>query len=85
MISSLLTLLGLASIVAGVVLTAFVRAKKLGEEWDTRGLWAIFGGFGLIHGRGPAVDLHRSSVGPDRRGAITYRPLHRVAGKAEAG
>jgi hypothetical protein len=25
-----------------------VRAKKLGEEWDTRGLWAIFGGFGLI-------------------------------------
>lgn len=48
MISSLLTLLGLASIVAGVVVTAFVRAKKLGEEWDTRGLWAIFGGFGLI-------------------------------------
>ena len=47
MISSLLTLLGLASIVAGVVVTAFVRAKKLGEEWDTRGLWAIFGGFGL--------------------------------------
>jgi len=47
-ISSLLTLLGLASIVAGVVVTAFVRAKKLGEEWDTRGLWAIFGGFGLI-------------------------------------
>jgi len=36
-ISSLLTLLGLASIVAGVVLTAFVRAKKLGEERDTRG------------------------------------------------
>jgi hypothetical protein len=31
-----------------VVLTAFVRAKKLGEKWDTRGLWAIFGGFGLI-------------------------------------
>jgi hypothetical protein len=31
-----------------VVVTAFVRAKKLGEEWDTRGLWAIFGGFGLI-------------------------------------
>ena len=48
MISSLLTLLGLASIVAGVVVTAFVGAKKLGEEWDTRGLWAIFGGFGLI-------------------------------------
>jgi NADH:ubiquinone oxidoreductase subunit 2 (subunit N) len=47
-ISSLLTLLGLASIVAGVVVTAFVRAKKLGEQWDTRGLWAIFGGFGLI-------------------------------------
>ena len=37
MISSLLTLLGLASIVAGVVVTAFVRAKKLGEEWEYQG------------------------------------------------
>ena len=24
------------------------QGQELGEEWDTRGLWAIFGGFGLI-------------------------------------
>jgi hypothetical protein len=44
----LLILLGLAGIFAGFVLTALVRAKKLGDSWDSRGLWAIFGGFGLI-------------------------------------
>jgi uncharacterized membrane protein len=48
MAPSLLTLLGLASIFAGVVVTAFVRARKLGEDWEPRGLWAIFGGFGLV-------------------------------------
>ena len=65
MISSLLTLLGLASIVAGVVVTAFVRAKKLGEEWEYQG--AVGDLRRVRSGRGPAVDLHRSSVGPDRR------------------
>jgi len=44
----LLTLLGLASLLAGFVLTALTRAKKLGDSWEDRGLWAIFGGFGLI-------------------------------------
>jgi hypothetical protein len=47
-ISSLLTLLGLAGVLAGVVLTALTRAKKLGGSWEDRGLWAIFGGFGLV-------------------------------------
>jgi hypothetical protein len=47
-IPPLLALLGLASIFAGVVLTALVRARKLGDDWEPRGLWAIFGGFGLI-------------------------------------
>jgi hypothetical protein len=66
-ISSLLTLLGLASIVAGVVVTAFVRAKKLGEEWEYQGAVGDLRRVRSHHGRGPAVDLHRSSVGPDRR------------------
>jgi hypothetical protein len=44
----LLTLLGLAGVLAGFVLTALTRAKKLGASWEDRGLWAIFGGFGLI-------------------------------------
>ena len=48
MIQSLMALVGLASIFAGVVLTALVRARKLGDDWEPRGLWAIFGGFGLI-------------------------------------
>jgi len=48
LISSLLTLLGLAGVVAGFVLTALTRARKLGGSWEDRGLWAIFGGFGLI-------------------------------------
>jgi hypothetical protein len=47
-IPSLLTLLGLASVLAGFVLTALTRAKKLGGSWEDRGLWAIFGGFGLV-------------------------------------
>jgi hypothetical protein len=47
-VTPLLTLLGLASVLAGFVLTALVRAKKLGASWEDRGLWAIFGGFGLI-------------------------------------
>jgi hypothetical protein len=47
-ISSVLIQLGLAALVAGIVVTALVRAKKLGENWDDWGLWAIFGGFGLV-------------------------------------
>lgn len=43
-----LTLLGLAGVLAGFVLTALVRAKKLGDRWESMGLWAIFGGFGLV-------------------------------------
>jgi hypothetical protein len=46
--SSLLIQLGLAGVLAGVVVTALVRAKKLGDRWDDWGLWAIFGGFGLV-------------------------------------
>lgn len=48
MISSLLIQLGLAGVLAGIVVTALVRAKKLGDRWDDWGLWAIFGGFGLV-------------------------------------
>jgi ammonia channel protein AmtB len=48
MISSLLIQLGLAGVLAGIVVTALVRAKKLGDSWDAWGLWAIFGGFGLV-------------------------------------
>jgi hypothetical protein len=44
----LLTQLGLAGVLAGFVLTALARAKKLGNSWEDRGLLAIFGGFGLI-------------------------------------
>ena len=47
MIPSLI-LLGLAGVFAGFVLSALARAKKLGGGWEDRGLWAIFGGFGLI-------------------------------------
>ena len=43
-----LMLLGLACIFAGFVVTALTRARKLGDSWEPRGLWAIFGGFGLI-------------------------------------
>ena len=43
-----MTLLGLAGVLAGFVLTALARAKKLGDRWESAGLWAIFGGFGLI-------------------------------------
>jgi hypothetical protein len=43
-----LVLLGLAGVFAGFVLTVLARAKKLGDSWEDRGLWAIFGGFGLI-------------------------------------
>ena len=43
-----LTLLGLAGVLAGFVLTAIARARKLGDNWESAGLWAIFGGFGLI-------------------------------------
>jgi hypothetical protein len=42
------TLLGLAGILAGFVLTALVRAKRLGDRWESAGLGAIFGGFGLV-------------------------------------
>jgi hypothetical protein len=47
-VTPLVTLLGLASVLAGFVLTALARAKKLGDNWEDRGLWATFGGFGLI-------------------------------------
>jgi hypothetical protein len=47
-VPALLTLLGLAGVLAGFLLTALARAKKLGGDWEDRGLWAIFGGFGLI-------------------------------------
>jgi hypothetical protein len=43
-----LTLLGLAGVLAGFVLTAIARAKNLGDSWEYTGMWAIFGGFGLI-------------------------------------
>jgi uncharacterized membrane protein len=47
-VTALMTLLGLASVLAGFVLTALVRAKKRGDTWEDKGLWAIFSGFGLI-------------------------------------
>jgi hypothetical protein len=47
MIPSLI-LLGLAGIFAGFVLTVLVRVKKLSDSWEDKGLWAIFGGFGLV-------------------------------------
>jgi hypothetical protein len=40
--------LGLAGLVGGCVLTAVARVKKLEDRWETAGLWAILGGFGLI-------------------------------------
>jgi hypothetical protein len=43
-----LVLLGLAGVFAGFVLTVLVRTKKLDDTWEDKGLWAIFGGFGLI-------------------------------------
>jgi hypothetical protein len=43
-----LTLLGLAGVLAGFALSAIARARKLGGSWESAGLWAIFGGFGLI-------------------------------------
>jgi hypothetical protein len=42
------TLLGLAALLAGFFLTAIARARNLGDSWENMGLWAIFGGFGLI-------------------------------------
>ena len=46
--SSFLIQLGLAGLFGGCVLTAVARAKRLADRWETAGLWAIFGGFGLI-------------------------------------
>jgi hypothetical protein len=43
-----LILLGLAGLFAGFVLTVLARAKKVGDSWEDRGLWAIFGGFALV-------------------------------------
>jgi hypothetical protein len=43
-----LVLLGLAGVFAGFVLTVLARVRKVGDRWEDRGLWAIFGGFGLI-------------------------------------
>ena len=48
LIPSLLTQLGLVGVLAGFVLTALARAKKVGASWEERGLFAIFAGFGLI-------------------------------------
>jgi hypothetical protein len=42
------TLLGLGGVLAGFVLTALARAKRLSDSWESAGLWAIFGGFGLV-------------------------------------
>lgn len=42
-----LTLLGLVGVSAGFLLTALARARRLGDRWESTGLWAIFGGFGL--------------------------------------
>ena len=42
------TLLGLAGVLGGFVLSAIARAKHLGDTWESTGLWTIFGGFGLI-------------------------------------
>jgi hypothetical protein len=47
-VTLLVTFLGLAGVLAGFLLTALARARKLGAGWEDRGLWAIFGGFGLI-------------------------------------
>jgi hypothetical protein len=43
-----LILLGLAGVFAGFFLTVLARTRKLSDSWEDRGLWAIFGGFGLI-------------------------------------
>ena len=42
------TLLGLGGVLAGFVLTALARAKRLSDTWESAGLWAFFGGFGLV-------------------------------------
>ena len=42
------TLLGLGVVLAGFVLTALARAKRLSERWESGGLWAFFAGFGLV-------------------------------------
>jgi uncharacterized membrane protein len=47
-VTPFLVLLGLACIFAGFILTAVTRARNLGARWESSGLWAIFGGFGLI-------------------------------------
>ena len=48
MSSSLTLLLGPAGVLAGFVMTALARAKKVDDRWESAGLWALFGGFGLI-------------------------------------
>jgi hypothetical protein len=35
-------------VLAGFVLTALARAKRLSDTWESAGLWAFFGGFGLV-------------------------------------
>jgi hypothetical protein len=35
-------------VLAGFILTALARAKRLSDSWESAGLWAIFGGFGLV-------------------------------------
>jgi hypothetical protein len=47
-VTQFFTLLGLGGVLAGFVLTALARARRLSESWESAGLWAIFGGFGLV-------------------------------------
>jgi H+/Cl- antiporter ClcA len=47
-VSSFFIQLGLVGLLAGFVLTALARIKRLDDRWENAGLWAIFGGFGLI-------------------------------------
>jgi uncharacterized membrane protein len=47
-ISSSLIQLGLVALVAGVVVTALVRAKKLGDNWDDWGVVGDLWRFGLV-------------------------------------
>jgi hypothetical protein len=43
-----LTLLGLAGVLAGFVLTALARARKVGDRWGVHGAVGDLGDFGLI-------------------------------------
>jgi hypothetical protein len=47
-VTPFLVLLGLAGVLAGFVVMAVARARRLGDRWESTGLWVIFGGFGLV-------------------------------------